>query len=369
MRFGLNSRRLCQALLQAAVAAALLLGVAALLIAIPSDRPFFATQPERQMKNPKTVGRRQSFISKWSPANANERDSHRIYFHGARGKTALALVRQSCAVESAALHNPDRPIQLFISNQDPDGEPTMNYSTDPWLAVLERYPNVAVVVYDESDYFSGSPFDDWYHQGAWRNSSRNGLVHLTDYWRMLSSFRGGGFYMDLDVITFKRLDPKILWNFFSLEDRAGLNFCSGIFHMEAGHWLTAAMVKQLAAKTYDPKIYSAYGPLFVKKVLATHCGLELPDLSTNMFPYDVRVLPNHFFFPIPWTDWELFWAETENSRTVVERMVGRGYGVHVWNKFSSNRTLVKGSKSIYALLAAQHCPLTFAAQAVDQDTP
>ena len=240
----------------------------------------------------------------------------------------------------------------------------MDYSTDPWLAVLERYPNVAVVVYDESEFFSGSPLEDWYKTGMWRQSSRHGMVHLTDYWRILSSYRGGGFYMDLDVITFKRLDQTFLWNFFSLENWAGMDFCSGIFHMEHGHWLVSAMVRQLAAKSYDPDFYNAYGPLFVKEAMETHCSLKLPDLSTNVCS-DVTVLPSRHFFPIPHQEWHRYWTEQDNRTAVMKEMTERGFGVHVWNKFSGSQTLVKGSKALYALLAAEHCPLTFAATAVD----
>ena len=307
-----------------------------------------------------TQQQQHKFITTWSPSS-EQPNNRRIYFHGARGKNSLATIRQSCAVESAARHNPDRPIQLFISTDDPDGKGIpMDRTSDPWLSVLERYENVRVIVYNESDYFAGTPLENWYREGLWRRSSRRGLVHLSDYWRMLSSYRAGGFYMDLDVITFKQLDEKKLRNFFSLEDKRGENICSGIFHMDHGHWLINAMVRQLAAKKYDPNIYNAYGPLFVKKILVSHCGLELPDVFTNTCP-DVKVLSRTNFFPIPWEEWQIYFMEVKE--TFARQLTRKSFGVHVWNKLSGNQTFVKNSRNLYAQLVAEHCPLTFAAAA------
>lgn len=166
--------------------------------------------------------------------------------------------------------------------------------------------------------------------------------------------------MDLDVITLKPLDEKIFWNFFSLEDEASLDFCSGIFHMEYGHWFMDAIVRQLAIKKYDPTIYNDYGPLFVKKMFKTHCGLRLPDyLHTNKCQ-DVKIIPNHYFFPIPWENWDIYFREV-NDDTTLKLLRQRSYGVHVWNKLSGNHALVKGSKQLYASLAKENCPLTYAA--------
>jgi hypothetical protein len=49
-------------------------------------------------------------------------------------------VRQSCTVESAARHNADRPIHLFMRRT-----PSYGNTSDAWLTVLRRYNNVEVI--------------------------------------------------------------------------------------------------------------------------------------------------------------------------------------------------------------------------------
>ena len=55
----------------------------------------------------------------------------------------------TCAIESAAKENPDRPIQGFI--------PTDHVSLSaPLRQVLEHYSNVDVLLLDAAEYFSGT---------------------------------------------------------------------------------------------------------------------------------------------------------------------------------------------------------------------
>ena len=42
-------------------------------------------------------------------------------------------------------------------------------------------------------------------------------MKTTDYIRMLTVYKGGGLYMDLDYVVLKPLDEKFLWNFFLIE--------------------------------------------------------------------------------------------------------------------------------------------------------
>ena len=71
-----------------------------------------------------------------------------------------------------------------------------------WQSVLAQYPNIVVVLVNESEYFANSPLEKWYQKGEWRNSSYKNQ-HLSDYARILSLYKGGGMYMDLDFITLR----------------------------------------------------------------------------------------------------------------------------------------------------------------------
>ena len=99
-------------------------------------------------------------IFKWS-TNWDEQDNKRIFFHETSGRNYLNI-RQTCAVESAALHNPQRPVHIIISASDEIG----NSSTALWLQVLANYPNVDVVVVDDEEaYYRDTPLENWFIEG------------------------------------------------------------------------------------------------------------------------------------------------------------------------------------------------------------
>lgn len=163
-------------------------------------------------------------------------DNRRIYFHETSGNGYLN-VRQSCAVESAARHNPTRPVQLFLHAD------RLNYSR-PFLSVLQHYSNVVVVLLNETEYFLNTPLEKWFIDGEWRESMYK-IVHMADYIRMLNLFKGGGMYMDLDYITLKKLDEKFLQNFFLVETKDMKLLSNSAFHLVHQHRLIHEIIKRL----------------------------------------------------------------------------------------------------------------------------
>lgn len=283
-------------------------------------------------------------ITSWS-LKTNRADDRRIYFHETSGRRSLDL-RQSCAVESAAKENPGRSIQLFMQTNRLEKK-------GPWLSILDQYNNIQVILLNDTDYFANTPLEAWYRQGVWRSSPYQ-REHFSDYIRMLSQLRGGGLYMDLDFITLKALDEQILWNFFPIEDKTASLLTGSIFHLESGHWIMEPIIRKLAAG-YDPNIWANYGPTLITKTMEEHCGFKLNYAESNQCR-DVQLLPNAFFFPIPYGKWKTYFQEA-NEDTI--SLLEGSYGVHVWNKLSREHPLLMGSNQLYALLAAEHCPLTF----------
>lgn len=107
-------------------------------------------------------------ILPWSQKNVPI-DNRRIYFHETSGKDHLN-VRQCCAVESAARHNPNRPVQIFLQTDK------LNYSS-PCLSVLEEYSNVVAILLNETEYFANTPLEKWYVDGEWKTSMYK-YVHM-----------------------------------------------------------------------------------------------------------------------------------------------------------------------------------------------
>ena len=163
--------------------------------------------------------------------------------------------------------------------------------------------------------------------------------------------------MDLDFITLKPFDEKILWNFFSFPKADRSRLTNSLFHLEHGHNLINKILNQLAIG-YDPNKYDQHGPVLITKTLTSVCGFQPGQnssfLSVNTCP-NVRLIPHPFFYPIHYSQWKTYFQEA-NDETLLH--IDQSYAVHVWNKVSSQAPLVKDSNQLYIKLANQHCPLT-----------
>ncbi|KAK4025348.1 hypothetical protein OUZ56_014421 [Daphnia magna] len=293
-------------------------------------------------------------IIKWVAAgDAEGSDSdRRIFFHETSGRGDLSF-RQTCTVESAARHNPDRPIQVFMTAD------RLDYSS-PWLEVLQNYANVSVVVTDPKSYFTNTPLERWYNQGEWRNSLHK-TVHLSDYMRVLTLLKGGGMYMDLDYVTIKRLDEKQLWNFLLFETGDMKLLTNSVVHLERGHRLIDEMIQRLV-KYYDPNEYMWHGPSMISHIMSRTCAVKRGQPESNNCT-DVRLLPHSYFAPVSNTEWQVLFSNATDE--TLAQLKNASYGVHCWSGKSNGEHLKVHSNQLYAVLAREHCPHTVALGSAD----
>ena len=285
-------------------------------------------------------------------------DSRRIFFHETSGRGNLNF-KQCCAVESVAKHNPGRSVQLLISGD------RLDVANGPWMDILkDHYSNVEIISVDNDKYFSGSPFELWYEKGEWRQS-RFRIAHLSDYIRLVSLYRHGGLYMDLDYVVLKPLNEKLLHNVLLVEGIDGQQLNNGVMHFEPGHRLINELIQHLAAE-YDPEDYYLHGPTALTNVYLRLCssnGTGGTKKKSSMCP-DVSLLSYKHFCPIGPPFWHLYF---ENASDQSLSMINSSYGVHLWNFLSSNEPIRMGTRQLYAILAAKHCPVT--AKRFDQFIP
>ena len=288
-------------------------------------------------------------IIRWHPDGETETgidSNRRIFFHETSGRQYLNL-RQTCTVESAAMNNPDRPVQVFMTSDQ------LDYS-GPWLEILQHYVNVNIILIDAKDYFADTPLENWYNDGEWRTSMYK-IVHLSDYIRMVTLLKGGGMYMDLDFVTLKQLDEKDLWNFYLIETKEMKLLSNAVLHLERGHRFIHQMIDRLV-KYYRVGDYIWHGPSMVSNIMSRNCGVKRGEPNSNNCT-DVKLLPHYYFGPISNTEWEkLFEKITPETLEVIVN----SYGVHCWSGKSKNEPLDLNSNQLYAVLARQHCPLTVA---------
>ena len=281
-------------------------------------------------------------------------DNERIFFHETSGRNELSL-RQSCAVESAALHNPNRPVQVFFQPEE-----RQQSTSSPWFQVLNHYENImAIVIDDEKVYFKDTPLNDWYVKGQWRNS-RFRMEHMSDYIRMVSLFKEGGMFIDLDIVTIKSYDDRrIFRNFTQTESSLKDQLTNAVFQLSKGHRLIGAII-DLLVEEYDPDEYIFHGPQVVSLAVSRICNLSFNN-SNSSCP-DLRILNHRYFYPIGNAFWGQFFFENDEAekRRILKR-IRSGYGFHTWNNLSKNTPIdtSEDSTQVYAILAAEHCPFTW----------
>ena len=290
--------------------------------------------------------------NQWPPFNTlSETDGdRRIFFHETTGSMDLTM-RQTCVVESAAKHNPHRPIHLFIRPMSigchNHEEPSPSSLFNPlWMDILSNYRNVKPILINENYYFSGSKLENWYKKGEWRQSPHS-IYHLSDYVRIVTLNKGGGLYLDLDVLVLKSLNETILRNCLSYESAfSGANnpIGSTVMHLERGHRLLPEIMK-LLSEEYDPQDFAYHGSQVVNAAMQSESGR------------DVRILASHFFFPVE-RPFATVLYQSYNDPIGIDYF-NRSYGAHLWGAMS-NAPLRIDSDQLLSVLARANCPLTFA---------
>jgi hypothetical protein len=283
----------------------------------------------------------------------------RIFFHETSGNAQLNF-QQCCAVESAAKHNPDRPVQLFLrpfATDCPFHSESLLFQSPPWLDVLSRYPNVDVILVNEDRYFAGTPLQDWYEKGEWLKSQHK-VAHLSDYIRILTLYKGGGLYLDTDILTLKTYQGDKFRNCLVYgSGRMGV-FSNGVMHLERGHWLSAEIIR-LLAEEYDKEAYAYHGPAVVSEVMGRMCGVVAGHSNSNHCE-DVKLLSDRFFYPIEAPFSHVIFNDHGNKtdkETLIK--IRKSYGLHLWNSLSYVHQPVRiDSNQIFSVLARQHCPHT-----------
>lgn len=149
-------------------------------------------------------------------------------------------IRQACAVESLAFHNPKLNVNVLFMD---DGVKKINRSKviETIEKLKEKYNNIHVIVFNVAEYVAGTWLEKWYHCTDWRKGQYH-VAHLSDGLRLLTLKKYGGYYFDLDIIFVR---PVTYYrNFIVAESGGGL--CNNAIHADHGHPVVQLAVKDFA---------------------------------------------------------------------------------------------------------------------------
>lgn len=123
-----------------------------------------------------------------------------IFFHETScfGRSeAILNARQACAVESAAMMNPNMTVYLLYLSPS-----KLSESSRVLYEILKDYSNVKIRRIMINEYVKDTPLERWYASGILK-SSYWPTSHMSDILRYLTLWKYGGIYLDLDVVVKK----------------------------------------------------------------------------------------------------------------------------------------------------------------------
>ncbi|KAH8402942.1 hypothetical protein KR222_000555, partial [Zaprionus bogoriensis] len=281
---------------------------------------------------------------------------HEIGCHSPDARNTVNLTaRQACAIESAALHNPNFQVfVLFASATYLQGDTDLK---NPITDALLSYGNVRFRQLNLWRYAESTPIEDWLKSGQLFQSSYL-VKHTFELLRLLSLYRFGGIFLRLDAMVLRSLEILPL-NYVGADTEESVSNSVISLHADGfGHWLGELFLREFQ-QNYNGNRWSHDAPHYLESVLSAVCGtkdirlmLENPDRC-----HGFRVFSANAFYEINWLEWFLLF-EPKLQRETLER-VQDSYVIHLWNHL--NTDVPFEPEAAYMQLAAKHCPKVFAA--------
>ncbi|KAH8260813.1 hypothetical protein KR038_001167 [Drosophila bunnanda] len=279
-----------------------------------------------------------------------------------RYKLMELTARQACAIESAALHNPN--FQVFVLFAGPtyrisNSGGTNNSNTQPLVEAILSYSNVHLRRLNLWSYAAGTPIEEWLKDGSLFLSSYL-FSHISDFLRYLTLYRYGGLYLDMDVVVLRNME-EVPPNYTGAESNTHL--AAGVMSLAAtgfGHEIAESCLRDLQLN-FDGKDWGNNGPGVITRVAQKICGTKNIEVMQEDHKrcLGFKVFGRGAFYAVPWKQWRDFFEPEKLSQTMA--LTKDSYVVHVWNKHSSTLKIKRGTKSAYAKYAEQNCPRAYKA--------
>ena len=266
--------------------------------------------------------------------------------------------RQACAVESAALTNPDMQIVLYMALGRPTGTPERDSGEGlerrcETMAVLERMPNVQILRQDLSAHLKGTPLQSLLEDGL-LGDSQYSYQHWSDALRIALLFKHGGIYLDLDVVVLRSM--RCLRNAAGHVTIAGeTSVENDVLIFDRGHKLLSFFMRYMD-KMYRPDHRSVIGPIGLTAAFRMFCNWfhnlnDFTESFTCHAQYPFTMMYPKAFHPIGYFERDRFFSN-EFSASELDNL-RMSYSVHV---YGSGHGATVPASSLFALLADRFCP-------------
>ncbi|XP_030556651.1 lactosylceramide 4-alpha-galactosyltransferase-like isoform X2 [Drosophila novamexicana] len=272
--------------------------------------------------------------------------------------------RQACAIESAALHNPTFEVFVLFAGPTYSYPENSSQHQQPIIDAILSYKNVQLRQLNLRRYATGTPIEDWVKYGE-LFSSRFPIHHVSDLLRLITLYRYGGIYLDMDVVLLRSMEDVPL-NYAGVESYT--HVANGVLSMAPtgfGHEFAKSCLLDFQQQ-FDGDAWGHNGPGVITRVAQRICGttnmsLMLEDRTRCQ---GFKVFNHTAFYAVSYTDWRHFFQPQYLQQTLARTK--NSYLVHVWNQVSKVFHIKVGSRTAYGKYAEKNCPRAYAAAAKDK---
>lgn len=127
----------------------------------------------------------------------------KLYPYLSKFYASILFDRQACAIESAALLNPNWDV--FVLSAAPVGLPNNTHRIPTIIRALQTYPNIFMRNINLWTYAANTPLAEWFSTDELFTSQYLNS-HISDFLRYVSLYKFGGTYLDLDVVVQKTFE-------------------------------------------------------------------------------------------------------------------------------------------------------------------
>lgn len=284
-----------------------------------------------------------------SPENMPTNSTMPIFFHetscSKNHKPELGLF-QACAVESAAISNPNSDIYVLFASPM---LATTNENFSIWMQILYSIGNIHFLNNDIWRYATESPAKEWLDWEGLFNSD-NADRKLSNYLRLISLLKFGGTAIDFDVISLMSLEQ--MSNFAGVFRNQENLIGNKVFNFKksaSGRELADACINDFISN-YEKLDPLQTGPWIITRALRKICRSKK---IRNMTPSkcNFTVLPENAFYPFD---------EKVDERKLPPydfSMIENSYAAYFSEK--SIDLIFEDSENVFKTIARTYCPRVF----------
>ncbi|XP_065349637.1 lactosylceramide 4-alpha-galactosyltransferase-like [Cloeon dipterum] len=280
------------------------------------------------------------------PQEFQERFGDEVIFFIETSEKGRMNVRQVCTIEAVCLHNPHA--HVFVVFPYPVKEIDMERS--PALVdLVAGKNNVHLVTVSSDEVVRGTPLEEVFETKL--RLSPTPKEHLSDLLRLGLLWKLGGVYMDLDLITFKSVEPLArLRNFVTADgvDQVNTAMCG----FQAKHPFLKKIMQDVR-DTYDPNVYSTV-PFAFNAAIRAYFHMSVDEAIKRRKLSDMYILDQSVISPVTYVNFTTLLDHRMANLT--DKIVENSYGAHLWGSLTTKYRLRIGSKSPYATIARRFCP-------------